>query len=88
MILSQRQWLNSRGKDMDDLWSRMNEEPKWVEEYRLDDKRHKELESILNELIETIELMKEKKKEHILIQNENEISLFHWLGMFYCRQKY
>ena len=39
---------------------------------RIDDKKHKELEVMLNELIETIELMKEDEKEYILIQNENE----------------
>lgn len=39
---------------------------------KIEEKKHRELVTILSELIETIVLMKEKEKDYLLIQNENE----------------
>lgn len=39
---------------------------------RIDDKKHNELLIILRELIATIALMREKEKDYLLVQNENE----------------
>ena len=39
---------------------------------RIEEKRHKELVTILSELIETIELMMQNEKDYLLVQNKNE----------------
>ena len=39
---------------------------------RNEEKSHKELVTILSELIETIELMMQNEKDYLLVQNKNE----------------
>ena len=39
---------------------------------RIEEKSHKELVTILSELIETIELMMQNEKDYLLVQNKNE----------------
>lgn len=39
---------------------------------KIEEKKHKELVTILSELIETIELMMHEEKDYLLVQNKNE----------------
>ncbi len=39
---------------------------------RIEEKSHKELVTILSELIKTIELMMQNEKDYLLVQNKNE----------------
>ena len=39
---------------------------------RIEEKSHKELVTILSELIETIELMMQNERDYLLVQNKNE----------------
>lgn len=43
-----------------------------IEEKSHKEKSHKELVTILSELIETIELMMQNEKDYLLVQNKNE----------------